>query len=62
MLAVSALAACTPGTRTNSPASQPPPTATSGTTAPMTMRPGALFYTKTGSLYVSEPAGTPAES
>ncbi|OOK80251.1 WD40-like Beta Propeller Repeat family protein [Mycobacterium kansasii] len=23
------------------------------------MRPGALFYTKTGSLYVSEPAGTP---
>ncbi|POY04063.1 hypothetical protein C3469_11945 [Mycobacterium kansasii] len=56
---MSALAACTPGTRTNSPASQPPPTATSGTTAPMTMRPGALFYTKTGSLYVSEPAGTP---
>ncbi|MBX9641561.1 MAG: hypothetical protein K2X97_18110 [Mycobacteriaceae bacterium] len=59
LLAVSALVACTPGTRTNAPATQPAPTATSGTTAPMTMRPGALFYTKAGSLYVSEPAGTP---
>ncbi len=54
-----AVAACNSTSRTNPTTTQPAPTATSATTAPMVKRPGALFYTKAGSLYVSEPAGTP---
>ncbi|MGE5697426.1 MAG: hypothetical protein ACM4D3_19990 [Candidatus Sericytochromatia bacterium] len=59
LLAVLALAACNSASETNPTAGQPTPTATSVTTAPLIVRPGALFYTKAGSLYVSEPAGTP---
>ena len=59
LLAVLALAACDSGSRTNSTTPQPAPTATSATTAPLILRPAALFYTKAGSLYVSEPAGSP---
>ncbi|KZS85598.1 hypothetical protein B4U45_08270 [Mycobacterium persicum] len=56
-MAVLALAGCNSASRTNPTPAKPAPT--SRTTAPMTIRPGALFYTKAGSLYVSEPAGTP---
>ena len=59
LLAVLALAACNSASRTNPTTAQPAPTATPATTAPMVMRPAALFYSKAGSLYVSEPAGTP---
>ncbi len=59
LLVVLALAACHSASRTNPTTDQPAPTATSATTAPLVMRPAALFYTKAGSLYVSEPAGTP---
>ncbi len=47
-VAVLAIAACTPASRTNS----------TTTTAPQASQ-VALFYTKAGSLYVSDPAGTP---
>jgi TolB protein len=57
LLTVFALAACNSASRTNPTPAQPAATATS-TTAPM-MQPGALFYTKAGSLYVSDPAATP---
>jgi TolB protein len=46
-LAVLVLVACTPTNKTNP--------RTSASQAPQT----ALFYTKAGSLYVSDPAGTP---
>ena len=53
-VAVLALAACTPTNKTN-PATTPTNPTTSASQASQT----ALFYTKAGSLYVSDPAGTP---
>lgn len=50
LLAVLAVAACDSASRTNPPAGQSAPTTTSVTTAPLVVRPGALFYTKAGSL------------
>jgi TolB protein len=58
LLAALALAACNSASRTSPTTAQPAATAPS-TTAPMTIQPGALFYTKAGSLYVSEPPGAP---
>ena len=59
LLAVLALTACHSTRPPNPPTAGPAATPTSATSAPMVNRPGALFYTKAGSLYVSEPAGTP---
>lgn len=61
LLAVSALTACNPAPRPNPAATPTAKTATSaaGTAAPLAVRPAALFYAKGGSLYVSDPVGTP---
>ncbi len=59
LLAVLVLAGCQPASRTNPTTTQTDTTATSATTTPKIVQPGALFYTKAGSLYVSEPAGAP---
>lgn len=60
LLAVSTLAACNLVSKPN-PTATPtskPATSVTETTAPMLMAPTALFYTKAGSLYISDPAGT----
>ncbi|MDP7725200.1 hypothetical protein [Mycobacterium sp. TY814] len=57
LLAVLVLTACQPASRTNPATTQTNTTVTSATTAPKIA--GALFYTKAGALYVSEPAGAP---
>ena len=59
LLAVLVLAACNSTTPTKPGTAQPAETATSATSAPEVVQPRALFYTKAGSLYVSEPAGAP---
>ncbi|MCV7079812.1 TolB family protein [Mycobacterium szulgai] len=57
LLAVLALAACDSAGKSRPAA--PPPTSMSATTGPTIKPTAALFYTKSGSLYVSQPAGTP---
>lgn len=57
LLAVLALAACNPASRTN-PAATPTVEPTTSA-APLSLQPAALFYTEAGSLYVSAPGGTP---
>jgi TolB protein len=57
LLAVLALAGCH-STSTPNPTSSTNPTS-SAPSAPMVNQPGALFYSKAGSLYVSQPAGSP---
>ncbi|MGV1006404.1 MAG: TolB family protein [Candidatus Nanopelagicales bacterium] len=58
-VAVLALAACAPANRTNPAATTTNPTgAEAMTTAPVVSQ-APLFYSKAGSLYVSDPAGTP---
>ena len=59
LLTVFALAGCHSAARTNPTPVQSAPTPTSATAAPTITKPGALFYTKGGSLYVSDPAGNP---
>ena len=61
LLAVSSLTACNPASRPN-PVTTPtvkPMTSSVGTAAPLAVQPAALFYTKGGALYMSDPAGTP---
>ena len=53
LVAASALAAC------HSTSGQPSASQPSATSAPMVNQAGALFYSKAGSLYVSQPAGSP---
>ncbi|MFZ1177341.1 MAG: hypothetical protein WAO15_13950 [Mycobacterium sp.] len=53
-VAVLALASCTPANKTN-----PATTTTNPTPSASQASRTALFYTKGGSLYVSDPAGTP---
>lgn len=55
-----AVAGCTsaPGTSPNDATNPKPTTSSAATSAPVVSQP-ALFYTKAGSLYVSDPAGTP---
>ncbi|MEK0719707.1 hypothetical protein OSH89_18820, partial [Mycobacterium ulcerans] len=52
-LVVLMVAACSPAADSGSPPSSKRSTANTGTSMP------ALFYAKAGSLYVSDPAGTP---
>ncbi len=59
VLAVLALAACHSTGRTSPTGAQPKAPPPSATAAPAIKPAAALFYTKAGSLYVSEPAGTP---
>ena len=59
VLAVLALAACHSAGRTSPTGAQPKAPPPSATAAPAIKPAAALFYTKAGSLYVSEPAGTP---
>ena len=59
LLAVLALAACDSASKTRPSTPQPAATPTSTTTAPTIKPAAALFYTKAGSLYVSDPAGSP---
>jgi TolB protein len=58
-VAVLALAACTPAPRTNPATTTANPTTSAAETAAPMVSQAALFYTKAGSLYVSDPAGTP---
>lgn len=55
-----AVAGCTsaPGTNPNATTTPKPLAPSAATSAPVVSQP-ALFYTKAGSLYVSDPAGTP---
>ncbi len=53
LVAASALVAC------HSTSGQPSASQPSATSAPMVNQAGALFYSKAGSLYVSQPAGSP---
>ncbi len=52
-------AACTPPAPTTSQDATAPSTPDAVTTAPPLLAQPALFYSKAGSLYVSDPAGTP---
>ncbi len=59
LLAVLALAGCHSVSTTSPTTAQSTATPTSATAAPIIKPTAALFYAKGGSLYVSEPAGTP---
>lgn len=59
LLALLALAACDSASKTRPTTPQPAATPTSGTTGPTVSPTDALFYAKGGSLYVSQPAGSP---
>lgn len=58
-VAVLVLAACAPANHTNSAATASSPTGSEVTTTAPLVRQAPLFYTKAGSLYVSDPVGTP---